>query len=137
MPANRYVELVGEPRCPARIVPNGLYRHEFYEPMLADDAVDFVFVGELRYLKGVDVLLEALAAHQAVFPGRALIVGSGPDEAGLKRLARRLGLNGRVSFSGAAVGAQRLCPRPLRGGAGRARNPFPISCSRPPRRRCR
>ena len=99
--ANRYVELVGEPRCPGRIVPHGLYRHEFYEPMLADDAVDFVFVGELRYLKGVDVLLEALAAHQAVFPGRALIVGSGPDEAKFKRLARRLGLNGRVTFSGA------------------------------------
>ena len=98
---NRYVELVGEPQCPARIVPNGLYRHEFYEPMLADDAVDFVFVGELRYLKGVDVLLEALAAHQAVFPGRALIVGTGPDEKSLKRLARRLGLNSRVSFSGA------------------------------------
>jgi glycosyltransferase involved in cell wall biosynthesis len=98
---NRYVELIGEPRCPGRIVPHGLYRHEFYEPMLADDAVDFVFIGELRYLKGVDVLLEALAAHQAVFPGRALIVGSGRDEASLKRLARRLGLNGRVSFSGA------------------------------------
>lgn len=99
--ASRYVELVGQPHCPARIVPSGLYRHEFYEPMLADEAVDFVFVGELRYLKGVDILLEALAAHQAIFPGRALIVGSGPDEAGLKRLARRLGLNGRVSFSGA------------------------------------
>jgi glycosyltransferase involved in cell wall biosynthesis len=99
--ANRYVGLVGEPRCPARIVPNGLYRYEFYEPMLADDAVDFVFVGELRYLKGVDILLEALAAHQAVFPGRALIVGSGPDEASLKRLARRLGLNSRVAFVGA------------------------------------
>ncbi|MGA7456610.1 MAG: glycosyltransferase family 4 protein [Methyloceanibacter sp.] len=99
--ANRFVELIGEPRCPGRVVPHGLYRHEFYEPMLADDAVDFVFVGELRYLKGVDVLLEALAAHQAVFPGRALIVGSGPDEAKFKRLARRLGLNGRVAFSSA------------------------------------
>jgi len=97
---NKYVEMIGEPRCPARVVPNGLYRHEFYEPMLSDDAVDFVFVGELRYLKGVDVLLEALAAHQAVFPGRALIVGTGPDEKSLKRLARRLGLNSRVSFSG-------------------------------------
>ena len=53
-----------------------------------------------RYLKGVDILLEALAAHQAVFPGRALIVGSGPEEASLKRLARKLGLNGRVSFAG-------------------------------------
>ena len=99
--ANRYVGLVGQPLGPARIVPNGLYRHEFYEPMLADDAVDFVFVGELKYVKGVDILLEALAAHQAVFPGRALIVGSGPDEARLKRLARRLGLNSRVSFAGA------------------------------------
>lgn len=98
---NKYVEMIGEPRCPTRIVPNGLYRHEFYEPMLSDDAVDFVFVGELRYLKGVDVLLEALAAHQAVFPGRALIVGTGPDEKSLKRLARRLGLNSRVSFAGA------------------------------------
>jgi glycosyltransferase involved in cell wall biosynthesis len=98
---NRFVEMIGEPRCPARVVPNGLYRHEFYEPMLADDAVDFVFVGELRYLKGVDVLLEALAAHQSVFPGRALIVGTGPDEKSLKRLARKLGLNSRVSFVGA------------------------------------
>lgn len=99
--AHRYVEFIGHPHCPGRVVPNGLYRHEFYEPMLADDAVDFVFIGELRYLKGVDVLLEALAAHQAVFPGRALIVGTGPDEASLKRLARRLGLNSRVSFAGA------------------------------------
>jgi glycosyltransferase involved in cell wall biosynthesis len=99
--ANRYVALVGQPLCPARIVHNGLYRHEFYEPMLADDAVDFVFVGELKYVKGVDILLEALAAHQAVFPGRALIVGSGPDEARVKRLARKLGLNDRVAFAGA------------------------------------
>ena len=99
--AHRYVELVGQPHCPARIVPNGLHRHEFYDPMLADDAVDFVFVGELKYVKGVDILLEALAAHQAIFPGRALIVGSGPDEARLRRLARKLGLNSRVAFSGA------------------------------------
>jgi glycosyltransferase involved in cell wall biosynthesis len=97
---NRYVELVGQPHCPARIVPNGLYSHEFYEPMLADDAADFVFIGEFRRAKGVDILLEALAAHQAIFPGRAIIVGSGPEEASLKRLARKLGLNGRVSFAG-------------------------------------
>jgi len=98
--ANRYVKLVGQPHCPARIVPNGLYPHEFYEPMLADDAADFVFIGEFRHAKGVDILLEALAAHQAIFPGRAIIVGSGPGEASLKRLARKLGLNGRVSFAG-------------------------------------
>jgi len=37
--ANRYIGLVGQPLSPARIVPNGLYRHEFYEPMLADDPI--------------------------------------------------------------------------------------------------
>jgi glycosyltransferase involved in cell wall biosynthesis len=99
--ANRYAELVGVPQCPVRIVANGLYRHEFYEPMLSDDAADFVFVGELREIKGVDVFLEALAANLNVFPGRALIVGAGPDEKKLKRLARKLGLGDRVSFSGA------------------------------------
>jgi glycosyltransferase involved in cell wall biosynthesis len=107
--ANRYVELIGQPRCPARIVANGLHRHEFYEPMLADDAVDFVFVGELRHLKGVDVLLEALAAHQSVFPGRALIVGTGRDEGGFKRLARKLSLNSRVSFSGPLPARTAFC----------------------------
>jgi glycosyltransferase involved in cell wall biosynthesis len=107
--ANRYVELIGQPRCPARIVPNGLHRHEFYDPMLADDAVDFVFIGELRHLKGVDLLLGALAAHQSVFPGRALIVGTGPEEGGFKRLARKLGLNARVSFAGPLPARTAFC----------------------------
>ncbi len=97
---NRYAEIVGPPPCPARVIYNGLYRHEFYESLLADDAADFVFVGELRKLKGVDVFLEALAAHQTIFPGRAIIVGSGPDEKSFKRMARKLGLTSRVIFSG-------------------------------------
>jgi glycosyltransferase involved in cell wall biosynthesis len=97
---NRYVELIGRPSCPARVIYNGLHRHEFYESLLADDAADFVFIGELRKLKGVDVFLEALAAHQSIFPGRAIVVGSGPDEKHFKRLARKLGLNARVVFSG-------------------------------------
>ncbi|WP_244500503.1 glycosyltransferase family 4 protein [Methyloceanibacter methanicus] len=100
---NRYAELVGRPECPARVIYNGLQRHEFYESLLADDAVDFVFVGELRKLKGVDVFLEALAKQQTIFPGRAIIVGSGPDEKSFKRLARRLGLGGQVTFSAAAA----------------------------------
>lgn len=97
---NRYVELVGTPDCPARVIYNGLHRHEFYESLLADDAADFVFVGELRKLKGVDVFLEALAAQQNIFPGRAIIVGSGPDEKRFKRMARKLGIASRVIFSG-------------------------------------
>jgi glycosyltransferase involved in cell wall biosynthesis len=96
----RYVETIGRPACPARIVPNGLYRHEFYESLLEDNAADFVFIGELNRLKGTDIFLEALAADRTTFPGRAIVVGTGPDEARFKRLARKLGLNSRVSFSG-------------------------------------
>jgi glycosyltransferase involved in cell wall biosynthesis len=95
-----YAETVGQPACPVRIVPNGLYRHEFYESLLEDNAADFVFIGELSKAKGIDVFLEALAAHQNIFPGKAIIVGSGPDEARVRRLARKLDLGSRVSFSG-------------------------------------
>lgn len=97
---NRYAELVGVPTCPARVIYNGLQRHEFYESLLADDAADFVFIGELRKLKGLDVFLEALARQQDGLPGRALVVGSGPDEKYFKRLARRLKLTNRVAFVG-------------------------------------
>ena len=96
---------------------NGLYRHEFYEPMLADDAVDFVYIGELRHLKGVDVLLEALAAHQTIFPGRALIVGSGSDERKLQAACPQAWLGFEGLVRGAATGAHRLCSRPLCRGA--------------------
>ena len=98
--ARRYSDLIGEPGCPICIVPNGLYRHEFYEPTLADDAADFVFVGELRQLKGVDILLAALAAQRTVYPATAVIVGTGPDEKEFKKLAQKLGLEGKVSFTG-------------------------------------
>ena len=98
--AGRYLDLVGEPDCAARIIPNGLYRHEFYEPVLTDDASDFVFIGELRTLKGVDVLLQALGVNRTVYPAKATIVGSGPDEKKFKRLTRRLRLGPQVMFSG-------------------------------------
>jgi len=98
--ARRYNELIGHPTCPVRVVPNGLYPHEFYEPVVADDALDFVYVGELRELKGVDLLLSALAAQATTYPARAIIVGSGPDEHKFKRQARSLGLGGKVQFAG-------------------------------------
>ncbi len=73
--------------------------------------------------------------HQATtYPARALIVGSGPDEAKFKRQARRLGLNGKVSFAGSLAGAKRVLARDVASWFRPARNRFPISCSKPPRR---
>jgi O-antigen biosynthesis rhamnosyltransferase len=56
----------------------------------------FLFVGMIRYYKGLHILLDALRGTQ--FP--VVIVGSGPVEAELKQQARRLGLT-QVRFMGA------------------------------------
>ncbi|OOZ40892.1 glycosyl transferase family 1 [Solemya pervernicosa gill symbiont] len=48
----------------------------------------FLFVGVLRYYKGLHILLEA--AHKTGFP--VVIVGAGPTENELKNQAKRLGL---------------------------------------------
>jgi glycosyltransferase involved in cell wall biosynthesis len=59
-------------------------------------------VGRLVPLKRVDLLLRALAT-----PGvsaQAIIVGDGPERASLEVLSEKLGLNGRVTFTGARWG---------------------------------
>ncbi len=95
-----YPEKIAPFPCEAWVVPNGLWPMEFDDIVLHDDAADFLFIGELRALKGVDVLLKALAALRQHRPVTALIVGSGPDERTLKRQARSLGLANCVAFRG-------------------------------------
>ncbi|RYC31774.1 glycosyltransferase family 1 protein [Lichenibacterium minor] len=98
----RYRALVGPPRHLARVVHNGIDDHEFEPVAPAADAADFVYVGELRAAKGIDVLLEALDTTGRTL-GRnlsAVLVGSGPDRGVLERLAAELGLGDRVAFPG-------------------------------------
>ena len=94
-----YAQKVGTPNCPTRVIPNGLLPADFSGHTPNADASDVLFVGELRHLKGVDVLLDALAAIKGL--PTATIVGSGPDEAAFKAQATALGLGGRVRFRGA------------------------------------
>lgn len=96
-----YRRQVCDPACAVRVVPNGLLPSDFEEHKPAADAVDIVFIGELRHAKGIDLLLEALAAVRLTHDVRALIVGDGPDAAMLKGMAEALGLSGVVSFPGA------------------------------------
>ena len=98
----RYRALVGAPAHLARVVRNGVAENEF-EPVTPEEgAADFVYVGELRAAKGIDVLLHALDAtgRRLGTSPRAVLVGSGPDRDMLERLAAELGLAGRVSFPG-------------------------------------
>ena len=93
---------VGDPGPRARVVHNGVAPAEF-EPIVADpSAADLVFVGELRMLKGVDVLIEAMARLKQ--DGRRLsatIVGDGPDRAAFEAQVRAQDVAGSVRFVGA------------------------------------
>jgi len=94
-----YREKVGAPHTVARIVPNGVAKEEFVEVPPRPDATDLLYIGELRRLKGVDLLLSAIAALRA--KGVALsatIVGEGNAHAELQRQARDSGLDEAVRF---------------------------------------
>lgn len=95
-----YHQKVGPFPCEMRVIHNGLRPDEFYSLVLDVDASDFVFVGEMRQLKGVDILLEALSRIAKDRPVKAFLAGSGPDEKTFKALAQKLGLSGMVTFAG-------------------------------------
>ncbi len=106
--ARVYGERIGVSVTARRVIPNGLRETDFTARALAHDAADFLFIGELRKLKGVDVLLAALAnlnAHRPV-PLRAVIVGAGPERDDFNKLARDLNLSSVVTFTGAMPAAQ-------------------------------
>jgi glycosyltransferase involved in cell wall biosynthesis len=101
-----YARNVAALTCPARVIPNGLLPQEFGTHTPAAAATDIVYIGELRRLKGVDVLLHALARPMNGRPASATIVGDGPDAAEFKALSRRLGLDAQVTFPGAMPAAR-------------------------------
>jgi glycosyltransferase involved in cell wall biosynthesis len=97
---------IGAPRSLVRVVHNGVTAEEFTEAAPFADATDIVFIGELRMLKGVDVLLDALALLSR--DGRritATIVGDGPDAAQFRAQTEWLALNSSTRF---------LAPMPAR-----------------------
>lgn len=93
---------VGQPRNAVRVVHNGVSDEEFAPIERAPDAMDLVFVGELRTLKGVDVLIDALGhLHERGRDVSATIVGDGPDASAFKRRAEALGPRTTIRFPGA------------------------------------
>lgn len=98
-----YSALIGEPTCPTRIIHNGLTQDEFVPVPPDADAADFVFVGELRDLKGIHVLVEALAGVRRPDgrPATLTLAGDGPDRVSLLEQIKRLGLTDRITLPGA------------------------------------
>lgn len=95
-----YRRHIGEPPL-SRVVHNGIRQEELSPVEPALDAVDFVFIGELRRLKGIDVFLEALAVLAARgWRGKAICYGEGPDRHACETFAETLGLASQVDFPG-------------------------------------
>ena len=91
---------IGTAGRPAAVIYNGLWPEEFEPAVPATNATDLLFIGELRDLKGVDVLITAMALAAKTRPLTATIVGDGPDEVRYRRQTADLGLATAVTFAG-------------------------------------
>lgn len=94
-----FTQKLGKITCLDRVIYNGLSEEEF-EPCITDDhTYDFVFVGELRKLKGIDVLLTAVSVLKDQFPIKVLIAGQGPDKHYFEKRINDLGISAHVTLS--------------------------------------
>jgi glycosyltransferase involved in cell wall biosynthesis len=94
-----YEAKIGRPMIPSVLAYNGLMSEEFEPIVPAPDAVDFLYIGMLRELKGTDVFIRALDGLRARgIAAKALIVGVGDERATYERLVSDLGLADRVAF---------------------------------------
>lgn len=96
-------------RTDLAVIPNGIPYAEIRKACEGTEKVPrrILFVGRLEKMKGVDVLLKALAISPLSMRderggrgGEVHIVGSGSQEAALKNLCNQLRLADRVSFLG-------------------------------------
>lgn len=87
---------------PFAVVHNGLWPEEFTPRRLDADAADILFVGDMRVLKGVDVLLRALERLGSGVT--ACLVGDGPDLDTFRAMAKTRNL--AVSFPGRMPAAE-------------------------------
>lgn len=95
-----YVAKVGKPRCRSERIYNGISDRDFDTVYPNERAVDFLYIGMLRDLKGPDVFIDAFArAERRVGrPLSALMIGDGPDEEKYERTMLQLGLGRRIAM---------------------------------------
>jgi glycosyltransferase involved in cell wall biosynthesis len=98
----------GLPEEQIDVVPSGL-DHDLLRPaMIPGRAPLIVSLGRLEPYKRLDLLLRAMPSVLAEVPAaRLAILGRGQDEARLRRLVARLGLQASVSFEGFVTDAEK------------------------------
>jgi glycosyltransferase involved in cell wall biosynthesis len=90
----------GIPPSAITVIPNGVNVEQFVPP--AEPRQDLLlFVGTLIKRKGADYLLQAMPAIVSSHPGVQLVViGEGPEQPALERIAGELGIAQQVKFVG-------------------------------------
>lgn len=84
----------------AAVVYNGVTEAEFEPVTLVEKPADFLFLGELRALKGIFTLLYAVRKVSDERKISVAVVGSGPDENAFRERVEALGLQDRVCMHG-------------------------------------
>lgn len=88
-----------------QLIPNGV-DIAWFTPICADTAIDeraqvVVCVSSLRYIKGVDVLLQAWhLVNKQISQARLILVGIGPLQTQLECMAKALGIADSIEFAG-------------------------------------
>lgn len=109
----------GVPAEAIRVLPNPLDIARIARDAIApvdDIPIDsrdatLVYVGRLERLKGLDVLLRAVAEVREAMPVRALLIGEGSQRGYLQALAKHLGIAESVTFAGAQANPFRFMSR--------------------------
>ena len=98
--ARIFDDKIGQPSGLVRVVHNGVAQPEFSPVALAPYATDIVFLGEFRPVKGIELLIEAIAQlKREDLPLSATLVGEGPELPALTAQVERTGLSGAIRFA--------------------------------------
>lgn len=95
-----YSRKISKLRQPWSIAYNGLAEEEFEVIKPSARAVDFVYAGHMRDLKGADLFIDAIeiANARSHEPVHALMIGEGEDLPSYKEDVKRRGLSDRIQF---------------------------------------
>ncbi|WEX87494.1 glycosyltransferase family 4 protein [Sinorhizobium garamanticum] len=95
-----YFTKVGRPPGRNELIYNGIDDREFDPVTVAQDAVDFLYIGMMRDLKGPDLFVESFAAAERIAgrPLTALMIGDGPQQQQYAEMKLRKGLGRRIKM---------------------------------------
>ncbi|WP_324763217.1 glycosyltransferase family 4 protein [Sinorhizobium meliloti] len=93
-----YGARVGPPLARSELIYNGIDDAEFEPVETGPGAVDFLYIGMMRDLKGPDLFIEGFAAAEEIAGRRlsALMVGDGPQQRQYEEMTLRMGLADRI-----------------------------------------